>query len=106
MPLPEKYRVVVTLPNEVWEKRLENAIQKTNQIVLSKGLTGSLKHRLFRLGSGVQGEVYPVELIKVASSQALQAEKERKIELELNLSGLSEDDLVKIASFSNRFIPK
>jgi len=97
-PLPEEMKVEVTVPEAKWLKELENSLDRMNRVVEAKGLISSAKHATFRFLSGVQGSLYPVRYYRD------DREPDRKMHLHLNFSGVSSEDLVKFASFLQRYV--
>ena len=97
-PLPTEMQVEVTVPEEKWLKELENSLDRMNRVVDGKGMISSAKQATFRFLSGVQGSLYPVHYYRD------EREPNRKMHLHLNFSGVSSEDLVKFASFLQRYI--
>lgn len=101
-PFPAACQVTIILPDHPAEQALSQFINKSNQVIQSQGITNTVKHRLFRSLIGLQGKVHPITIQQEKVTTTTTEPETRKIQLTLNLSDLSREDMVKIASFINQ----
>lgn len=101
-PLPATCQVAIILPDISAEQALTQFISKSNQVIQSQGFTNTVKHRLFRTLTGVEGKLHPITIQPESQAVSIERLETRKIHLTLNLSDLSREDVVKIASFINK----
>jgi hypothetical protein len=101
-PLPATCQVLIVLPDHPAEQALIQFISKSNQVIQSQGIGNTVKHQLFRSLIGIQGKMHPIAIQQEKVTATSNGSEARKIQLTLNLSDLSREDVVKIASFINK----
>lgn len=101
-PFPEACQVTIILPDHPAEQALIQFISKSNQVIQSQGIGNTVKHQLFRNLIGLKGKVHPITIQQEKVTTTPTEPEARKIRLTLNLSDLSREDVVKLASFINK----
>lgn len=101
-PFPTTCQITIILPDTPTEQALTQFISESNQVIQSQGLINTVKHRLFRSLTGIQGKIHPITFQQEKVAGICNEPETRKMQLTLNLSELSREDVVKIASFINK----